>query len=714
MQKLFYPESIVIIGLSSKSTNIPRLTLENLLRWGYRGRIFGVNERSSDVHVDGIRMYRNLEELPEVPDLAYCMIPAKLIPGMVERCGKLGIKRMAIPSGGFSEFSEEGDNLARQTLEQARQYGIRFVGPNSVTVANTDNGLCLPFVALYPAPKGEMSIISQSGGVALTMLNYLMDEKIGLAKFASIGNKLDLDEVDFLEYFGSDSQTRVIFLYLESLDRGRDFVEMAKKVDKPVVVYKSNTTPAGKSAAMSHTAAVSSDEELIDSALEEAGVIRINNFLDFVEVTKAFQLPPMKGRRVMLMSPAGGFTVVGADLCEQAGFEFADMGQEFYDSLKQFSNAGVIKFSNPLDMGDIYDPELTAHVIYSVMHSDQVDGAMFISQRPQMPPGENVFQKMFLADLSKEAWGSILSGGKPLGVCLFGPSRMIQQTKRYVEFPIFNSPEQMVNAMALQMKYYEQKREREEAGEIIPPEGIQKALASSWMQERQGDYGEETLNLLSCYGISVVPSRVASTPEEAAACAAELGYPVVMKVVSPDALHKSDAGGVVVGVETPEKVKENFKVIRENLWCYQEEARFQGVRLQQMAPEGYDMFVGGKQDPSFGPVVFLGMGGIYIEVFKDVANLLCPVQSETVIDRLKRLKSFQVLQGTRGQETGDTSSFVDLVVRVSYLMADFPSILELDLNPVRVLPGGGGALALDARARIGKTSGRSFVEVQGR
>jgi acetate---CoA ligase (ADP-forming) len=700
MQQIFYPESIVIIGLSSKPTNIPRLTLENLLRWGYRGRIFGVNERSDDLHVDGIRMYKNIEDLPEAPDLAYCMIPAQLIPEMMDRCGKFGIRRMAIPSGGFSEYSEEGQKLAAELLSIARKYGIRFVGPNSVTVANTDNGLCLPFVALHKAPKGEMSIISQSGGVALTMLNYLFDEKIGLAKFASIGNKLDLDEVDFLEYYGQDPQTKVICLYLESISRGKKFIETARKIDKPIIVYKANTTSAGERAALSHTAALSSDETIIDSAFEEAGVIRIKNFLDCIEVTKAFHLPPMKGRRIMVMSPAGGFAVMGADLSEKAGFEFADMGNEFYDSLKQFSNAGVINFSNPLDMGDIYDPKLTAHVIYSVMHSDQVDGSIYISQRPQMPQGENIFQKMFLTDLSKEAWGSILSAGKPLGICLFGPTRMIQQTKRYVEFPIFNSPEEMVNALALQMKYYEKKKERLERKEVAAPAGIDRDAARKWMQGKIGDYGEEALELMAAYGIAAAPSRSAASEEEAVAAAGELGFPVVMKVISPDALHKSDAGGVLLGLNNPEMVAEGFGIIRDNLLQYNRDALFNGVRIQKMAPEGYDMFVGGKQDPSFGPVVFFGMGGIYIEVFRDVANVLCPAGPDSVTRHLVKLKAAQILEGFRGKSPADTEAFIDLVVRVSTLLADFPGIKELDINPVRVFPGGDGAMALDARVRL--------------
>ncbi len=703
MEKFFYPQSIVIIGLSSKPTNIPRLTLENLLRWGYRGRIFGVNARSDDRHVDGIRMYKRVEDLPVIPDLAFCMIPAPLIPDEMERCGKYGIRRLAIPSGGFSEFSEEGRALAGKLLGTARKYGIRFVGPNSVTVANTDNGLCLPFVALHKAPKGEMSIISQSGGVALSMLNYLADEKIGLAKFASIGNKLDLDEVDFLEYFGKDPQTKIICLYLESIARGRKLIETAKKIDKPVVVYKSNTTDVGKQAAMSHTAAMSSDEAIIDSAFEEAGIIRISNFLEFIEITKAFQLPPMRGRRIMVMSPAGGFAVMGADLCEKAGFKFADMGREFYDSLKQFSNAGVIKFSNPLDMGDIYDPKLTAHVIYSVMHSEQVDGSIYISQRPQMPQGENVFHKMFLADISMEAWGSILSAGKPLGICLFGPSRVIQQAKRNVEFPIFNSPEEMVQALAAQVKFYEKREQLKNQEEPVSLPAANQQAARQWMMDKQGEYGEEAFELLEAYGIKTAASGTALDEAEAVQQARNLGYPVVMKVISPDALHKTDVGGVLLNLKDDSEVAKGFLTIKNNLQRHQPQALFGGVRVQQMAGPGIDLFVGGKHDPSFGPVVFFGMGGIYIETFKDIANLLCPARPGQVAEKLAHLKTAALLGGLRGQQAADTRCFIDLVVRTASLLADYPGIRELDINPVRVFPEGEGVLALDTRVRISAT-----------
>jgi acetate---CoA ligase (ADP-forming) len=379
------------------------------------------------------------------------------------------------------------------------------------------------------------------------------------------------------------------------------------------------------------------------------------------------------------------------------------MGNDFYESLKQFSNAGVINFSNPLDMGDIYDPKLTAHVIYSVMHSEQVDGSIYISQRPQMPQGENVFQKMFLADISMEAWGSILSAGKPLGICLFGPTRTIQQAKRYVEFPIFNSPEEMIKALAAQMKYYERRKKLLEHKEPLPLSAIDQTTARRWMLDKQGEYGEETFELLEAYGIKTAASRTAVNPNEAIEHARTLGYPVVLKVVSPDALHKSDVGGVILNLKNDQEVANAFLTIKNNLLRFNKDALFSGVRIQKMAGEGFDLFIGGKHDPSFGPVVFFGMGGIYIEAFRDVANILCPARPESIAERLASLRSAAILKGLRGQPAGDTEAFIDLVMRTGQLLADFPGIKELDINPVRVFPSGKGVIALDTRVRISLT-----------
>ncbi len=698
MDKLFYPESIAIVGLSAKPNNIPRLVLENLIRWGYRGRIFGVNQLSKDEQVDGIKMYQQMGDLPIVPDLVYVLIPARFIPDAVEACGKVGVKWMAIPSGGFNELGGEGDRLSEQVLQRARHYGIRFVGPNGVTVANTANGLCLPFVPSFKPPRGGLSIISQSGGVGLMLWNLIIDDNVGMAKFASIGNKLDLDEVDFLEYFGQDPDTKVICLYLESISRGQKLIEVASRIDKPVIVLKSNTTEAAHKAAMSHTAALSNDDEIIDTAFERAGIIRIRQFNDFISTAKVFALPPMRGKRIMAMSPAGGFTVMMADLCEQVGFEFADPGKEFYDELKKSSNAGVINFSNPLDMGDIYDAQMYPRIFYSVMHNTNVDGAVLVTQWPDMPRGEDVFYRMFRTDLSKEVTGTLLSSGKPLAVCLFGLSSTISRIKQNLNFPIFDNVPEMIIALKKQSEYYA-KKERDTPVYQLPP-GVDILAANAWITDHTGVRGEESLALLESFGIPVAASSVARTVDEALGSAERIGYPVVMKVVSPDAIHKSEAGGVVLGVEHATAVRDAFEQIRNNLHRHRNGAAFQGVRVMKQAGDGYDMFIGGYYDASFGPIVFFGYGGIYVEVFNDTVNVLCPASAAEIENKVRGLKSYKILRGVRGKAAGNVAGYIDMIERVSHLLHTFPQIKELDINPVRVLADGSGVVALDARLKI--------------
>ena len=698
MEKLFYPQSIAIMGLSSRPDNIPRLVLENLIRWGYLGRIFGVNPRSTDPHVDGIKMYRDIGELPAVPDLVFVLIPARFVPDAVDACGKAGVRWMAIPSGGFNELGEEGRKLAEQVVRRARQYGIRFVGPNGVTVANTANGLCLPFVPSFSPPKGGLSIITQSGGVGLMLWNLMTDENVGMAKFASIGNKLDLDEVDFLEYFGRDPDTRVIGMYLESIPRGDRLIEAASRISKPVIVLKSNTTDAGKKVAMSHTAAISNNEAILDAAFERAGITRIHEFNDFISMAKVFDLPPMRGKRIMVMSPAGGFTVMMADLCEESGFAFADPGPAFYDELKNSSNAGVIHFSNPLDMGDIYDAGAYSNIFFSVMHNENVDGAVYVTQWPEMPRGEDVFYKMFHTDLSKEVTGTILSSGKPLGICLFGLSATISRIKRNLDIPIFNNAGEMIRAFKKQHDYYARKADGSPVHAL--PDRIDIRAAKTWIADHPGVKGEEALELLRHGGIAAAESVVAGNANEAAAAAERIGYPVVMKIVSPDAVHKSDAGGVITEIETAEAVRSAFDRIRRNLDRCKKDARFEGIRVMKQAGEGYDMFIGGQRDASFGPVVSFGYGGIYIEVFKDVAHVLCPAGSREIEEKIRKLKSCKILQGARGKGAGDIPGYAAAIERVSHLLHQFPQIRELDVNPLRVLADGSGVVALDARIRI--------------
>ncbi|HNR12149.1 MAG TPA: acetate--CoA ligase family protein, partial [Thermodesulfobacteriota bacterium] len=572
------------------------------------------------------------------------------------------------------------------------------VGPNGFTIANRASGLCLPFVPIYPPLLGDISIVSQSGGLGITIWNQLMDENLGMAKFASVGNKLDLDEVDFLEYFGTDAETRIVLMYLENVKRGRELVEVASRVKKPVVVLKANTTPAGNSAAMSHTAALSNDDEVIDTAFEKAGIIRVRHLNDLITIAKAFKLPPLKGNRVMVMSPAGGFAVSTADLCVEEDFTFADPGPAFYQGLQQYSKAGVIRFSNPLDMGDIYDPTFSAHIFSSVMHNEAVDGAFYVSHIPHMPTEDDIFSRMLRSDLSKETWGAILSSGKPVGICFYGLAETINRMKQRVNFPVFTSPETMIHALARQREYHA----RLAAGvrTAARPGDIKRSDAEEWITAHQGTRGDEVFQLLSLYGVSVVQSHPALNENEAADCADLIGYPVALKVLSPDALHKSEVNGVVLNIPDRDTVRTAFHSVKKNLLASRPNALFQGATVQKMVHDGYDMFIGGKYDDSFGPVVYFGLGGVYVEVFKDVNRVLCPASSEEIEAKLKKLKSFALLAGSRGQAPGDIQHYAEVITRVSWLLADFPQIQELDINPLRVLPRGEGVIALDARIRI--------------
>jgi acetate---CoA ligase (ADP-forming) len=698
MDKIFYPKSIVIIGLSAKANNIPRLVLENCLRWGYGGRVFGVNPKFDEPYVSGVRMYKDVEDLPEIPDLAVCLIPARFVPESVEKCGKLGIARVAILSGGFSEFGEEGKKLSDVVLETARRYGVRLMGPNCLSVANTANGLCIPFIPIHPPAKGGMSMISQSGGVGLMLWNVLAEESVGMAKFISIGNKLDLDETDFLDYLANDPETDIICMYLESMSKGSRFLEIARKTDKPIVVYKSNTTSAGSRAALSHTSSLSSNEDVIDAAFDEAGIIRIHNYGDLVALVKAFRLPPMKGKRIVVMSPAGGFAVIGGDLCEKAGFKFADPGEEFFRGLNKFSSAGVIKFSNPLDTGDLYDPKMLAHVISEIMHNDEVDGAIYIGQKPRMPEGDNIFRNLFLTDLSKDVYGSMLSSGKPFGVCLYGLSDYLRMVKEYSPYPVFNNPEEMVRALAFQAGWHERTGEDRKRLPAEPPKpALRENDLRKWIDSHGTVIGEDALELLHMAGVPSAVSPVGRDAEEAVDLAKKTGYPVVMKVVSPDALHKTEAGGVIMGVRNDDEVRSSFTQIRKNLEAYKKDGRFDGVRIQKMADEGHDMFIGGKFDDSFGPVVVFGFGGIYVEVFKDICTCLCPADPVLVRKKLESLRSYAILKGVRGMKPVDIDGYVDAVVKVSQVLEKFPEIREIDINPLRLLKDGSGVLALDAR-----------------
>jgi len=699
VEKFFNPKSIVIFGLSTKKNNIPGYILQNTQRWGYKGKIFGVTPGANQEKLHDVTIYGSLEDLPIIPDLAVLLIPARFVPMAMEECGKFGITRAAVLASGFNELGESGEDLAQQVTTIANKYNMRFMGPNGLTVSDAHSGLCLPFIPHKAMKKGGFSFITQSGGLCLILWNLMNDENVGMAKFASIGNKLNIDEVDVLEYLGQDPQTKVIGLYLESIKNGSRLIETARRIKKPIIALKANTSGAGAKAAMSHTASLSNDDDIVNTAFEKAGIIRIEDLREFASLAKIFKLPPMRGNRLMIMTPGGGAAVMLADQCEKYGFEFADPGREFYKKLDNYNNAGVIHYSNPLDMGDIYDTQTYPQIFHDALSSDEVDGAIYGHALPLIPKEDkSIFKKMFYTDISSRTEEVILKTGKPLAMSVSCSFEAYVKLNANFGFPVYNQTEEVVRALRIQADFYARQG-------VKPHEAMNiYKMDSTWIGKRingmKGTIGEEMLDVMRQAGLATTSSVTVSNVHEAVRAARTIGYPVIMKIDSPDILHKSDAGGVIVGIGNDDEAAETFARIITNARSYNAGTKINGVRIAEMAPSGHDMFIGAIRDKSFGPVVVFGYGGVYTEIFRDVERAICPSSPQEIEEKLRRLKCYKILEGARGAKLADISAFIEAIIRVSHLMNMYPEIKELDLNPVRIFDEGKGIILLDARARI--------------
>jgi acyl-CoA synthetase (NDP forming) len=350
IRTMFYPESVAVVGASANPRNMGRNIVQNLITWEYPGKVYPVNPRGEEVL--GLKGYKSLEDIEGPVDLAVAFVPASAVPGVMDQCDKKGIKLMAIPSGGFSEYGEEGAKLTRAIREKAEAYGMRFVGPNGLTLINAENGLCLPFPTFRKRAPGRISIISQSGGVGMSLIMFLDNSHSSFNKFVSVGNKVNMDELDFLEFLGSDPGTSVICMFLESVVRGREFIEVASRIDKPVLVYKANTTEVGAKTAASHTAALANNDMVVDGALKQAGVIRVDEIQKLMDMARAFEMPRMRGNRIAVVSQAGGYTVMLSDEAYRQGFVFPPLAESLVSGFKEYARSDVIRLGNPLDRRD--------------------------------------------------------------------------------------------------------------------------------------------------------------------------------------------------------------------------------------------------------------------------------------------------------------------------------------------------------------------------
>ena len=684
MDQLFYPKSVVVIGVSERPDNLARAIVENLFEFQFNGEIFLVGKKGGILF--GRRICTSMEDLREGIDVAVILTPAPTVPGILESCGQKGIRWAIIETGGFREYSEKGAQLENEILEIVRKWGIRIVGPNGIGIMNVHNGFVVPFVKLKRGPvnKGKISILAQSGGVLLTYANLLTSANVGLSKIVSMGNKMGLNEIDYLKYLIEDPQTEIIGLYLESLERGKELMDIARSTSKPIILHKANTGEGSRHIAKLHTAALANDDRVVEAALKQADIIRTKDFRSFVNAVKILSLPPIKGKNLVIISRSGGIGVVAADSAERHGFRLLPPDKALQERFHSFFRAKVIQPTNPLDLGDLFNFDLYTNILEQVLKFPMVDGILFMhgATAEEKEPSRRFIQAV--KDLS-------IQYQKPVALQYNTDEEEMAYIKRALDYPIFTEPEDALTALAISRDHY---RKQNILKEKPPLYSVESDRVKSLFQKAKGEKRDpllpEAFDVLKAYGIPVADYQVVHRKEELKKAMEKMEGPITLKVISPEILHKSDVGGVILNIGHLSEAEEAFEKIKKL-----SRGGSSDIFIQKMVLDGKEVILGAKRDPSFGPVLLFGLGGIYVEFLQETSLRIAPVNRFEVEEMISELKSTIILKGIRGERPSDRDALIDNLLRLSQLMMDFPEIEGIDINPVKVLEK--GAIAVDAR-----------------
>ena len=694
MKNLFHPSSVVVIGVSTRPSNLGKEIARNLFEFRFTGEIHFIGPQGGILL--GRRIHPSLEEITEPIDLAIILTPAKTVPDIVEQCGRKGIRRIVIESGGFGEFDEGGKDLGERLKAIANEYGIRFIGPNCIGIMNSTNGLATPFTPLPNVfRRGGVGIIAQSGGVALTLLNMFDSEQLGYSKFAAIGNKLDIDENDVLEYYVEDPETKVICLYLESINDGRRLTEIARRSAKPIVVHKANIGALSRVIAQSHTEAMANDDKVVDAALRQAGMVRFRDMQNYLDFVKVLQLPRMRDRNLAIVSRSGGHAVIAADAASTYGFNLPPFRQDLLNEVRKHLRADVIRLANPLDLGDLFDFDVYIRIIERTLQEPNVDGVLFLHTYFAGTEGEPSRRLLQSAGALSETYG------KPVAICVSTDQVEMSRLHKDFDFPIFLSPERAVHALDRTIRYEHRRKfiassaQAHGSKPATDDDGIREVLAGVAQQGRN-PLPHEALEIIGELGLKIPRHRVVLDTDTIDRDLSGTTGPYAVKIIAEGVSHKSDAGGVVLGVagqgvrNTSIEMMERFRSL-EGSGVY-------GVLVQEMAPRkagSFELIIGGKRDPHFGPVVLLGHGGIFVEVFGKTSIRMAPLSPVEADEMIAELPGSEIFQGVRGLPAVDLESLKDAILKVADLMVQFPQIESIDINPI--LATNSGAMALDAR-----------------
>jgi len=695
LEKLFDPKSIAVIGASRKEGKVGHSVLKNLLQYGYKGSIYPVNPKAEEIL--GMETYPTISAVEGEIDLAVVAIPSEFVPSILKDCVEKRVGSVIIISAGFKESGKQGSGRERELTEIIKGSRIRVLGPNCLGVINTASNLNASFAAGMPT-RGNIAFFSQSGALCTAVLDWALEEDVGFSKFISLGNKADIDEIDLILALADDPETRVILGYLEGIDDGVRFMQAVSEVSKkkPIIITKAGRTQAGARAASSHTGTLTGSDTAYQAAFRQCGVIRastVEALFDFA-IAFAYQALP-RGPNLAILTNAGGPGIIAADAAENSILQMASFREKTIGELRAELPANASIY-NPVDVIGDAGANRYEQAMRTIINDPGVDSLIVILSPQAMTDIRET------AEVVSKISTSV--SDKPIVASFMGGLEVKAGIKilRSGKIPNYSYPERAVASLEAMHKY--QRWKEASPGKTksfaVNKKKTERILAKVKEETRANLTPEETREVLSAYGFSFPKRVVAETSREAISAANSLGYPVVMKIVSPDILHKSDIGGVKVGIREKSQVTRSFEDLISNAKRFMPEALILGVAVEEMVGPGKEVILGSSRDPSFGSLIMFGLGGIYVEVLKDISFRIAPLTLEDAESMIREVHSYTILKGVRGEEPSDLEAVKEALLRLSQLVTDFPEILEMDMNPLMVLPSGKGAVVIDSRLTI--------------
>ncbi len=692
LESLIYPQTVAVFGASRNPGKVGHAVVANLINSGFKGSIVPVNPEATEVL--GLKCYRSLKDYDGKVDLSVIVVPPKFVKDAIQSSIDAGAKVVTVITAGFKEVSAEGAALEQELVDLCKSQGVRLMGPNCLGIFNTHHRMNATFAPSMP-PAGRISVISQSGALCVAILDWAAQQKLGIGKVISIGNKADLNEADFLQALAEDKETGVIASYLENIKEGNKFLRIAEEAAaiKPVVILKVGVTQAGAKAASSHTGSLAGADMAYGAAFKRAGVIRAENFEALFDYAQAFAAQPLpNGNRVAVITNAGGPGIMAADAAESLGLKMVTPSEATKAKLRPLLPAAA-SVGNPVDVIGDAAPDLYINSLKVLQEDDDID-AIVVVVTPQ-----NMTQPSVLA----EKLAAAHNGKKPLLTTFMGGEAVEGAKEKLMAAGIPNYPsERAMDALRAMCDYAAWRRRppRIVARFPVNRRRVDRVLQ---MQVRSGQaqVGEvDAKEILRAYEFNILAGHLARTADEAVEIAERIGYPVVLKISSPDIIHKSDFGGVRINLANAEQVRDAFDLMMLRIQRRAPNAHIRGGFVEKMGTRGREVILGMTRDPQFGPMLMFGLGGIFVEVMKDVTFHLAPITAEEAMQMLKGTRSYALLQGARGQSPVDLDAIAGALQRISQLATDYPQISELDINPLIVGPVGTEAYVADARMTL--------------